>query len=196
MVLVVSSGGLVAALHLISDLDPASHRLSEYATGPGGWLMVAAFLALGAGVATLGWAISTTGDDWRTKAVAIALCAAGAATVVAGLFHTNPGAASAAEAIHARASGAATLTVVGAALLWSLRGGSERGRRLGLLAMGSAVLAVLSALLHETAMTGLSQRVLWLALLTWLVAAALALETPGRPGERAPDRRGVAAELP
>jgi hypothetical protein len=196
VVLVVSSGGLVAALHLISDLDPASHRLSEYATGPGGWLMVAAFLALGAGVATLGWAISTTGDDWRTKAVAIALSAAGAATVVAGLFRTDPGAAGAAEAIHARASGAATLAVVGAALLWSFGGGSERGRRLGLAAIAAAIFAVLSALLHETAMTGLSQRVLWFTLLVWLVAAALALETPGRPGEKRRDRRGAGAELP
>jgi hypothetical protein len=65
-----------------------------------------------------------------------------------------------------------------------------------LAAIAAAIFAVLSALLHETAMTGLSQRVLWLALLTWLVAAALALETPGRPGEKAQDRRGVAAELP
>ena len=48
---IVVSAACVTLLHLLrTDLPPHAHRLSEYATGPYGWLMTLAFVALAAGL--------------------------------------------------------------------------------------------------------------------------------------------------
>jgi hypothetical protein len=172
----------VVAVHIGSDLDAAGHRLSEYVHGRGGSLMTVAFLMLGLGTVALGLAIASSGvDGWRTRLVTGALVAAGLAVIVAGLYPTEPGADTTAEIVHSRASGGATLLLIGAALSWSFRPGS--GRLLRALAVSIAVLGGLSVALHETSATGLSQRLLWLALVAWLLIAALRVQQP----ESAPD---------
>jgi Protein of unknown function (DUF998) len=174
--MLLASTVLVVAVHLVSDLDPTSRRLSEYVNGPAGYLMTAAFLALGLGLIALGLAMARTGGGMRSAVVSIAVAAAGVSVMVAGVFQTEPGATTTSEIVHSRASGGATLVLIGAALVWSFRPGAEA--RFRVLAVATAALGVMSALLHGTAATGFSQRLLWLALLGWLLLAALRLEHP------------------
>jgi hypothetical protein len=166
----------VAILHLVrSDLPPAAHRLSEYANGPYGWMMTMAFLALGCGLMGLGvilWAGRRGGVAWAVLATA-SLAAAG--TILSGAFRTAGSDTS--EAVHSRASAVAVIAVVALTLLYSIPIGRHRpgsradpvGAGLALLA---AALALVSPVLHQTTWTGLSQRLLWITVTTWLLRAA------------------------
>jgi len=137
--------------------------------------MTAAFLTLGLGIGALGLAIgSTGGDGWRARVVTVALLGSGVSVIVAGLYRTEPGAATTAEIVHSRASAGATLVLIGVALLWSFQ--PRSGRPLRALAIAAALLGVLSAALHETSATGLSQRLLWFTLLGWLLLASFSLD--------------------
>ena len=185
--LVSIGAACVLALHVLRrDLPPMDHRLSEYANGRWGFLMTAAFVAIGAGLVAFGFAIRPP-----RRPLPVVVTAAGAAMVTAGIFRTGPdrvGAAS--DAIHSRASALATLALIGVAVTCAV----ARQRRLrswrpdvaGLLAAAAGVLGALSPLLHRTAWTGLSQRLLWLTLVTWVIVTAW----PGHPGRASgPDRQ-------
>jgi hypothetical protein len=171
---------LVGILHVVSDIDPIGHRLSEYVVESGGSLMTASFLASGLGVACLGMAIGRVGvGGVRSIVVALALVGAGAGLAVAGLFPTDVTGETQAELVHSRASGAATVLIIGASLVWSAER-SRRPRRPPLaLAIAGLLLGVVSVFLHDTALSGLGQRGLWLALVTWALAAAIMIEPPG-----------------
>jgi hypothetical protein len=175
----VALGGLllcfvcIAALHIARmDLPPASHRLSEYANGPYGWLMATTFIALGCALATLGvlWAGHSKGKNgWILPGMSL-LAAVGA--VLSAIFET--GGSTTSEAIHSRASAFATIAIVIVALVYSMP--IELPQRPvvsdpvgGALAVVAAGLVGLSSLLHETRWTGLGQRALWLILICWLV---------------------------
>lgn len=168
---------LVALLHVLrTDLPPVGHRLSEYAIGPYGWMMIAAFAALGCGLLSLGLLLrNRTGTDAVARSIPAAALVAGVGMIASGAFKT--GVSSASESIHSRASGLATVAVVAMALAYSL----PRSRRRAAtfhdvagagLALGAAGLAAVSPLLHDTRWTGLSQRLLWAALIFWLLWAA------------------------
>jgi hypothetical protein len=167
----------VAILHIVrADLSPLSHRLSEYANGKYGWMMTAAFVTLGGGVMVLGvtiWARRGPAKGrWIILATAI-MAAVG--TLLSGVFRTGDSDFS--EAIHSRASALAVVAIVALALTSSIPF-ADRNARAPLdfvgagLAVTSAVLTLVSPALHNTRWTGLSQRLLWIALVTWLLRTA------------------------
>ena len=161
-------------------------RLSEYANGSYGVVMTVSFLTLGAGMVALGVAMRLTGttNGWN-RIVSFAVIAAGFGMVVSGLYPTDPaGAPTTTERVHSLASGSATLALIGAAVTTFLLSLSSRSRRAigpaGLLACVALTLGAVSPILHETDWTGLSQRLLWLTLMSWLLVTAWQLPATDR----------------
>lgn len=177
----------VVALHALrTDLEPAGHRISEYAIGPYGSVMTVGFFAIGAALVALAWPVAASRGRW-SRAVAAAFAVAGAGMVISGIYPTDPGRSGpAADNAHSRASLVATLALLGAALVWSLL--QERPRwRLDIssaLAVAATLLAAISPLLHHSMITGISQRLLWLTLLTWVAVAAWRLRPRTCLGQR------------
>jgi hypothetical protein len=167
----------VIALHVLrADLGFAGHRISEYANGPYGYVMTAAFVSIGIGMLALGAAMAQQGGR-RSMVVAAAIAAAGIGMVVAGIWRTDPDRVGVTEdAIHSRASAGATLVLIVAALAWSAVPRWRRpGRGIDLaagLAVVAAVFGAVSPALHRSSWTGVSQRLLWLSLLAWLILTA------------------------
>ena len=181
------SVAFVVILHVVrTDLQPVGHRLSEYANGPYGWMMTAAFVALGCGLAALGVLLRAgTGSGAVGRAIPATALLAGAGMVLSGAFRTGESVAS--EVIHSRASGLATVAVVAMALAYSLPR-SRPGRTAAThdlvgagLALTAAALATLSPFFHDTRWTGLSQRLLWTAAMIWLLWAAWVSSGETRP---------------
>jgi len=171
----------VVALHVLRpDLAPAGHRLSEYAIGSYGTVMTVAFVSIGAGLLALASPLARAGGRC-SRLVPAAVVAAGAGMVVAGMYRTDPSRSGVtADAVHSRASAFATLALIGAALAWSV----VRARRWDIttsLAVLAAVLGAASPFLHRSRWTGLSQRMLWLTLLAWLIMTAWRLPLRRRP---------------
>jgi hypothetical protein len=155
-----------------------SDRLSEYANGSYGAVMTVSFFTLGAGMVVLGLGMHLAGmsHGW-SRVVPLALIAAGGGMVVSGLFPTDPvGAPTTTERVHSLASGSATVATIGAAVVASLLSPAGRPRRAigptGVLACAAIGLGAVSPVLHETDWTGLSQRLLWLTLMGWLLVTA------------------------
>jgi len=172
----LSSLVCVATLHLLrTDLPPVGHRLSEYANGPFGWVMALAFAALGCGLIALGVSLRSERPReplaWTIPATAFL---AGGGAIISGMFRT--GVSDTSEIVHSRASAVATLALVVLCLVYStraLRRSAARPDYVGTtLALIAATLAAISPLLHETRWTGLSQRLLWIALIAWLLRTA------------------------
>jgi drug/metabolite transporter (DMT)-like permease len=166
----------VMILHLLrSDLPPAAHRLSEYANGPYGWVMTLAFVALGCGLMGVGVTVWAGRRDRLGWTILVTASVAAAGTFLSGAYRTAGSDSS--KVLHSRASAVAVLAAVALALLYSIPAARHRpGARtdpVGAgLALTAAALALVSPLLHHTAWTGLSQRLLWIALTTWLLRAA------------------------
>ncbi len=184
----------VVALHLLRpELGAAGDRISEYAIGPYAPLMTVAFVSIGAGILALAWPLSCAGGRW-SRAVPAALVVAGTAMVTrrdlphrrrplrrprrrraqpgVGARHDRPDrrrAGLVARALPARTTSAAVLAVV------------------------AAVLGIVSPVLHRSSWTGVSQRLLWLALLAWLIVTACRSTPTSRNGVSGP---AVAAESP
>jgi hypothetical protein len=166
----------VVALHVLRrDLAPGRHRISEYALGPYGWVMALAFACVGAGVLVLGVAVSRVGGR-ACRPVACALGVAGVGLLASGVWRTDASRAGAtSDAIHSAASAGATLTLVGAAVAWSALHPTGRRRSRDGAAWATLVVVALAAVspaLHRTSWTGSSQRLLWIAVLTWLMLVA------------------------
>lgn len=137
--------------------------------------MVAAFLVIGLGLlAVAGIVWQNDGGRLRRAALALAYLFAGVGMIVAGLVPTEPGAVSTAEIVHSRASAAGSLLIVVAAVATAWLPGGDAALPRRLLSATVAALAVLSVALHETAVSGLSQRALWAAILAWLLSIAFA----------------------
>jgi hypothetical membrane protein len=81
---------LLVLVVLRPDLDPAWHTISEWAIGPYGWIMSAAFLLSAASYGLLFLALRRhmTGAAGRTGLALLALCVLG--TVGVGIFTTDP----------------------------------------------------------------------------------------------------------
>lgn len=188
-VVLLGSVAAVVALHrLRPDLGPLGHRVSEYAVGPWGWVMTAAFFGLAVGVWMVrrGLAPSpSTPDDHVVLRTLLAVAAAG--LVASALFETDPAAMGApAELVHSVASSAAIVALVLAAV-WT----STIGRRTfawpgtrwaadaaaGLAAVG----LVLGPVTHDGLWTGAVQRGSYLAIVAWLVMLARAAAPRPRP---------------
>jgi len=169
----------ILALHVVRrDLAPARHRISEYALGPYGELMAVAFVGLGAGLLALAWPLARAAAPW-SLVVLVVVGADGAGMVVSGIFRTDPERSGVTtDAIHSYASAFSTLALIGMALLCSLGGRARtlRPPRIAVaLAVLGAILGALSPFLHRSFWTGVSQRLLWLTLLAWLIITAVRL---------------------
>jgi hypothetical protein len=160
---------LVATLHVVSDLNPVEHRMSEYAIGAGGWAMTLAFVLTGSGLLMAGALFIRTG----ATIAGVAMALAGIAMLVSGVFPTEPGANTTTESLHSTFSAMATFLIVAASLVWSFM--SPRSTQVTrVLALTGPVLLVASFLLHDTAVSGVSQRILWMVLIGWTIVATLA----------------------
>lgn len=172
IVLLACSTACVIALHVLrTDLDPAAHRLSEYANGPYGHLMTVAFVALGGALLALAAGLRSRDQRQGLPQVTYALLAvSGTGMIVSGIFRTDPAEPpSAAEILHSRASGTAFLALIVATVAWSWAARTARPRAM---ALASVVTGGASVALHDTRWTGAGQRVLCLVLLAWLWLAA------------------------
>jgi hypothetical protein len=167
--------GAVVALHVLRpELAPVSHRLSEYAIGRYGGLMTATFACVGASLLMLAGAIVVADRRLLSSVAVVAIALAGVGMIMSGLYRTDASRSGAtADAVHSAASGLATLALIGAAAFWTTVA-SRRPAPVALAATAVALGAV-SPALHRTRWTGLSQRLLWLTLLTWVIVAALEL---------------------
>ena len=122
--------------------------------------------------------------------VAAAVGLAGVGMVVSGVYRTDVSRSGAtADALHSAASGLATLALIGAAVFWTAVA-SRRAAPVVLATMGLALGAV-SPALHRSRWSGLSQRLLWLTLLAWVIVAAFELTHRHRASNR-PTRAGSA----
>jgi membrane-associated phospholipid phosphatase len=186
IVLVCLGLAAVVALHLLRpELGAAGNRISEYAIGPYAPLMTVAFVTIGAGILALAWPLSCAGGRW-TRAAPAALVVAGIAMALAGFFRTDADRSGVlADAVHSRASALATIALIGVALAWSL-GRVPRHAPAAVLAIVAAVLGIVSPVLHRSSWTGVSQRLLWLALLAWLIVTACRLTPTSRTGVSGP----------
>lgn len=180
---VVASTAAVTALHgLRPDLDPVSHRLSEYAVGPWGWVMTAAFVGFASGV----WALRRSLAAAPTRHGGLRLLRTPLGVAVAGLIlsaffetdATTPGALR--ETVHSAASSAAFGALVLAALGTSTIGrAAVTSRNLRLALDASAVVVVVGAAVspaaHDGPWTGAVQRLSYLAIVAWLVLLTRAI---------------------
>ena len=163
---------------LPNSLEPVGDRLSQYANGEFGWLMTVAFVALGLGMVALGLGLRTeSGAGPRAWLIPAAIAVAGVGMVVAGVYPTDRlGAETAAEVIHSRASGLASILLIGAVYASSVERGPGRFRPergpAGALAVASVALGCMSPILHDTTWSGLGQRLLWATLMVWLLLTA------------------------
>jgi hypothetical protein len=175
---------LVLGLHLLrSELEPASHRLSEYALGSWGWLMTSAFLSAATGVWLLRRALPASAHLRPARAL-LAVAAVGFA--VSALVPTDPLRPEAVrEAVHSAASAGALIASTAAAL-WTVTIGVEAidwRRALGPARVAvtvAAVGALLSPLLHDGPWTGAMQRLSVAALFVWLLLVCRAAGRGGR----------------
>ena len=159
------------------DLDVVGDRLSEYAVGRHGVVMAVAFFALGIAMACLGAAMVATGAarGWWCL-VPAALVAGGAGMVASGVYPTDPTGSGRQEDIHSLASGCVSLLLIGAAVAWSVFGPGRHVIAARVLAFVGLALGAVSPALHHSTWTGLSQRLLWAALLGWLLVTTVTLQ--------------------
>lgn len=169
---VLTSVGLVVALHVLrSELGPAGHRLSEYAVGPWGWLMTAAFVAFAAGALAVRRTLPAGG---RLRPVRAALAVAVVGLVLSAVFETDVATPDAPrEMVHSLASTSALLALVAAAV-WSVTYARAAvvWRRASGAATVAATLAALATAVspaaHDGPWTGAVQRLCYFALAAWL----------------------------
>jgi len=193
----------VAVLHIVhTDLSALSDRLSEYANGSYGWLMATAFIALASGIAALGIGLWTwRGRDPKAWVILSTALLASVGTMLSGIFRT--GGSDISETIHSRASAVAVVAIIALALTHSApfardNSGASSDPIGAAIAMLAAALVVIGPVLHHTRWTGLSQRLLWITLSTWLLRTAW-LNRPGPWSHRQPrdlsappsDRQGI-----
>jgi len=173
----------VLALHVLRrDLAPASHRLSEYAIGPWGWLMALAFALVAAAIWLLRRALP---PDDRLGPVPVLLAVASTGFLVSAVFPTDPTRPDAVrETVHSVASTGALVALTTAAL-WTVTVGARaigwRGAH-GPAGASTAVAALgllISPLVHDSAWTGTVQRVCYVALTVWLLLVCRGVHRTG-----------------
>lgn len=175
---VLASIAAIVALHVLRpDLDPAGHRLSEYATGPWGWLMTAAFVAFAGSM----WAVRRVLQPRAgLGAVRLLLALAAGGMLLSAVFETDvTSPAATRELVHSMASSAAFICLIAAAL-WM----STVARTAVTWPMPAVVTdvvtalatlgAVLSPITHDGGWTGVVQRCSYLAIAVWLLLLACA----------------------
>jgi hypothetical protein len=168
-------------LHLVRrDVSPVANRISEYALGRSAPLMFAAFVITGVGILALSSGLASVAGG-GSRAVPCLLAVAGVGMVCTGVFPTDrlrSGATT--DAIHSYASSLATVALIASAVTWSFRG-APRHRLDTAFAVIAVGLGAASSALHRAPASGISQRLLWLALVLWLIVTAYRCAFGGRP---------------
>lgn len=185
-VLVGVSAGAVLVLHAARpELAPTSHRLSEFAVGPWGWLMAVAFLALAAGVWLLRRAVPSAG---RLHPVRALLAVAVVGLVLSAVFRTDATTPDAfRETVHTVASGGALLSLVTAAA-WTVTLAADaiawRHARVpaGIATAVACLGVVISPLAHGGPWTGLTQRLSYASLVVWMLLLCRAIAADAGTG--------------
>ncbi len=174
----------VAALHgLRSDLSPLAHTISEYSLGDYGWLMHAAFTALGVGVLATAWSvrIGPGTPAWRTVA-AVLLASMALGLFLDAAFNTDH--LHIAETIDGTAHGTGTWIAVLALPLAAFVLGSDlkqigaawsRARWLQVLALAQ-LLAIMAFETSPLAYRGLAERIVMVtSVVTLAILQSIAL---------------------
>jgi len=173
------------ALHLLRpEFDPLTHRMSEYAIGPYGFLMTLAFVTAGLGLLALAHTVwhGVRHSFWIVLACA-AMVAAAAADGLMAFFVADPYGPQAVVTVTGRVHDVLALSH---AFCWSVAIGATplglladpKRRRFALVSLGLSGLVVLGMAVRTFSglnLLGLTQR-LWIGgVLLWSVAHALAL---------------------
>jgi uncharacterized protein DUF998 len=173
------------ALHLLRpEFDPLTHRLSEYAIGPYGFLMTLAFATAGLGLLALGHTVwhGVRHSFWIVLACS-AMVAAALADGLMGFFVADPYGPHAVVTVSGRVHDVLALAH---AFCWSVAVGATplglmadpKRRRFALVSFGLSGLVALGMAVRTLSgldRLGLTQR-LWIGgVLVWSVAHALAL---------------------
>ena len=102
--------------------------------------------------------------------------------------HHSPGAPTTTKRVHSLVSGSASVTLIAAAVASSFLSSRRRPRPAvgpaGVLACVALALGAVSPVRHQTVWTGLSQRLLWLTLMVWLLVTAWQLVPQRDPTAR------------
>jgi len=184
-----SSATAIFALHLLRPvLHPVRRRLSEYAIGPYGAAMTAAFVLFGGCLYGLSRAVHATGERSRAvRGIRALLLVAAAGMVLAGVFRTETGPSPGwGEIVHSRASALGFVALIGAAVLGAtgardtLAWGRSR-RAADTLTALAVVCAALSPVTHDGPWNGLVQRLSYAALAGWLLLLARAVARTQQP---------------
>jgi hypothetical protein len=183
---------IVVVEHLVeSDLDPATHEISEYVHGSAGWLMIAGFVAWSLSLVALGIAVAPIA---RGRPVAVAVLVAAGGLLLAAFCATQTSAGQLPPGVsltttgrlHDLGSGIATIALLAAVIL-SLRLPVAHALRQFILAvLAFAFIADVVLLLIGAGVAGARQRLLVTLACGWqlLLAVLLARDTLWRGARR------------
>jgi len=186
--LVLGCFGAMVVLHAVrTDLDPVRQVMSEYANGHFGWIMTAAFYAMG--LASVALAVRLGRAIERrplSVAVRVLLGLGGLGLILAGVFEVERPAVpdTVNEIIHSDATLTAFTLIIAAMLLFAVV--CRRDPAWSDFRVGAAVLAIIAAAAGAfspfaglTTWSGLAQRVLGLTVVAWLLVCALHIRFGG-----------------
>jgi hypothetical protein len=188
LLLVAFCFAAMVLLHVVrTDLDPVRQVMSEYANGRYGFLMTAAFYAIGLSAVVLAIRLGRALPRRPLTVVMRALLALGGiGLVLAGIFEVERPAVpdTVEEVIHSDATLTAFTLIIAAMLLFAAICRREaRWADFKAIALGLAVVAALggafSPFAGQTPVNGIAQRVLGLAVVLWLLLTALHLRLGG-----------------
>lgn len=178
------------ALHILDpDLSIVETTISEYALGDYDWLSQGGTIAMGVGVAAVALGLrATLSPGKRVTAAWVLLLICGLGFIISGIFITDPAGtteATTSGTLHELAGTVSMLTVL--VSVWILRGVFTRDaayRSFAVVQMWFAIavtgaMALLLALGEDR--LGLSQRILVVAVASWLLVLALRIQTTQTP---------------
>jgi len=180
-------GLALITMHAIQPgLNPATHYVSEYAHGQFGWLVMAAYVAAGAGVLGMAWSAGSVLSGTRPLALAICLALVGVGLIATGVTRIDLPAAD--GSVASTASGMAHELAGYVMFLGMLPGAFlaaatfRRDPRLSGAALpawifaGSIVIAFVVAVMSLSLdLIGVGQRIFLTTWITWLIFVALQL---------------------
>ena len=188
LVLVAICFAAMVLLHVVrTDLDPVRQVMSEYANGRYGFLMTAAFYAIGLSAVVLAMRLGRALPRRPlTVLVRVLLALGGVGLVLAGIFEVERPAVpdTIEEIIHSDATLTAFTLIITAMLLFAAicrrdaRWADFKGIALGL-AVVAAMAGAFSPFAGQTPVNGIAQRMLGLAVVVWLLLTALHIRLGG-----------------
>lgn len=181
--------GAIVSLHLLRpDFNPVTHRLSEYAIGPFGYLMTAAFLFACLGLLALAHTVwHAVRHSFWTGIACGAMVAAALADGLMAFFVADPYTPNPAGILHVTSTGRIhDVLALSHAFFWSLAVGATplglladpRWRRFALVSFAAGGLVAVAMAVRTVSgmmMLGLTQRLWITGVLAWSLTHAVAL---------------------